>query len=652
MAGRIRLAVSRCAGLACALVCVTSTWAQSNPAAGKHFAVLVGVENYAHPSLREPPLKYSCDDVTSLAEVLRSSGYDVTLLSDDVGASNPELVPTRSNIESHIKSTLRGCGPQDTILLAFAGHGLQFAGQPDAYFCPQDARPFKDEMATLVSISSVYSELEKSFAGVKIILVDACRNDPDPARGRGVDADSAPPPPRGVAALFSCSSGQRAFEHDELKHGVFFHHVLQGLEGKAANGDGEVTFDSLSSHVRSQVPRDVARLVTGQRQFPNLKADLVGVPPVLARIEKARPIDKPRPEEPVPATGVPHPDAVAAKERGNVLLAKRELAEALTHYNEAVRIDPNYASPYVNRGSIFLAQGDHVRAMEEFNHAIALDPKLSSAFNNRGNLWKAKGDLDQALADYGEAHRLDPQNAIALNNRGFVRLLKEDFDVAIVDFTESIRLNPKTGETYLNRGGAWEGKGDFDKAILDFTEAIRLNPQSGRAFRNRGWAWMKKGNLDKALSDYTEAIRLEPQDKTAFVNRGNVLQSRGENDKAISDHTEAIRLDPQYHLAFHNRGVARLAKKEFDKAISDYTEAIRLNPQLAASFHDRGRAWYAKSNHDKAIADYSDAIRLDPKLAGALRDRAISYRAKGDRSKAEADDREASKLEEAARRNQ
>jgi uncharacterized caspase-like protein len=90
--------------------------------------------------------------------------------------------------------------------------------------------------------------MEKRFAGDKILLVDACRDDPDVGRGaRGIDADSAPSPPRGVASLFSCSAGQRAFESDALKHGVFFHYLLEGLRGSARDIDGEVTFESLSA---------------------------------------------------------------------------------------------------------------------------------------------------------------------------------------------------------------------------------------------------------------------------------------------------------------------------------------------------------------------------------------------------------------------
>lgn len=249
---------------------------------GGRYALLVGVEQYVHPKLT--PLKFSVDDVSSLADVLKESGYEVTLLTDETGKQDPSLAPTKSNFDTRLQRILTQCKTQaDKIILAFAGHGLQFEGQKDAYFCPQDARPFADESNTLISISKVYADLDRSFAGVKIVLVDACRNDPDPGRGRGIEADLIPPP-KGIATLFSCSSGERAFESDALKHGVFFHHVLEGLKGKAASANGDITFYGLTDHVCTAVPSTMTSLFPGKQQQPNFKADIAGTPPVLARI--------------------------------------------------------------------------------------------------------------------------------------------------------------------------------------------------------------------------------------------------------------------------------------------------------------------------------------------------------------------------------
>jgi formylglycine-generating enzyme required for sulfatase activity len=286
------------------LVSSAPVQAQQSPA-GKRYALLVGVQAYQHVKLREPnPLKYAVADVNELARVLKKSGYVVTLLTDETGRGDARLEPTRDNIERELQSLSQKVKEHDTLLVGLAGHGLQFTGKKDAYFCPIDARPFENQAFSLVSISKVYEQLDQSFAGVKVVLVDACRNDPDPTRGRGLDADAAPPPPKGVAVLFSCSAGEKALENDALQHGVFFHYVLEGLEGKAGDEAGEVTFEDLSKYVRKRVPAKVRELTEGRmRQSPNAKSDLAGEPPVLARISipAAKP-PRPAPDSP-PSTG-------------------------------------------------------------------------------------------------------------------------------------------------------------------------------------------------------------------------------------------------------------------------------------------------------------------------------------------------------------
>lgn len=261
----------RSLSLLVALLAASPLFAQA-----KKYALLVGVNKYEHAKLQA--LQFAVNDATELRDVLKENGYDTVLLTNDTLDK-----PTGETILKSVGAVLRKARAGDTVIFAFAGHGVQFEGDKDSYFCPIDARPFKDETKSLVSMGMVYAEMEKSFAGVKILLVDACRDDPDTGRGsRGIDADSAPRPPRGVAAFFSCSASQRAYEHPNLKHGIFFHHVLEGIRGKAKNSEDEVTFNSLVDYVGRSVERDVPKLIGGgAEQQPNQKADLKGRSPVL-----------------------------------------------------------------------------------------------------------------------------------------------------------------------------------------------------------------------------------------------------------------------------------------------------------------------------------------------------------------------------------
>lgn len=227
-----------------------------------------------------------------MAAVLRSHGYVVTVLSDEVGKVDDKLRPAKANIERELKAVMGKTRKGDLLLLAFTGHGVQFEDQKDCFFCPTDARPFKDRTDSLLSLTKVYEEMERSFAEMKVLLVDACRNDPS-LKGvkSGIDADSSPRPPQGVAALFSCRAGEMSREHDDLKHGVFFYHVLEGLRGAARNPKGNVTFAGLAAYVSEEVPDWVAKKIgEGAKQSPNLKADY-STEPVLLRAELPKQIE-------------------------------------------------------------------------------------------------------------------------------------------------------------------------------------------------------------------------------------------------------------------------------------------------------------------------------------------------------------------------
>ena len=145
------------------------------------------------------------------------------------------------------------------MVVALAGHGVQFQNDTASYFCASDAKV--NDKTTLISLDEIYKELDKSGAGLKLLLVDACRNDPlsDNSRVRStvrLESVTRPQkePPGGVMAPFSCSKGEKAFEHTSLRHGVFFYYVIEALSGKADyDKDENVVVDEISLFTRQRV---------------------------------------------------------------------------------------------------------------------------------------------------------------------------------------------------------------------------------------------------------------------------------------------------------------------------------------------------------------------------------------------------------------
>jgi hypothetical protein len=141
----------------------------------RRYALLVGVKSYKKDQFR--PLLYTETDVNALAEVFKGAGYKrVVLLTQEAAKADVDLLPTAANIREQLKSLLKDRTASHTVVVAFSGHGVQFKDEQEHFFCPMDADLTR--RATLISLKEVYDELRKCDARVKLLLVDACRNDP------------------------------------------------------------------------------------------------------------------------------------------------------------------------------------------------------------------------------------------------------------------------------------------------------------------------------------------------------------------------------------------------------------------------------------------------------------------------------------------
>ncbi len=240
----------------------------------KKYAVCVGVGKYDHDLLSNLPAAEK--DATALHNYLTTQEYQSVLL---VGQQ-----ATKAAIEAKLKSHLASFKRGDTIVVFFAGHGLQFEGKDDGYFCSVDAKPFLEKSDTMVSLNWIYEEMKQGYRGVKILLVDACRDNPNAARSvsknlksrGGVDSSVNLQPPGGLSAFFACSPGQRSFEGEQ--HGLFTQSLLEGLrDGKAADGRRRVTWDSLKAYVKERT--EELATARGTNQNPEERTGgLTGVP--------------------------------------------------------------------------------------------------------------------------------------------------------------------------------------------------------------------------------------------------------------------------------------------------------------------------------------------------------------------------------------
>ena len=164
--------------------------------------------------------------------------------------------------------------------------------------------------------------------------------------------------------------------------------------------------------------------------------------------------------------------AMAYAYRGGAYFGKNYYDLAIADYDQAIRLQPDFAIAYNGRGLAYATTGDRARAIADFDHAIRLQPDLAAAYFNRGTVYDAKGDHDRAITDFDHAIRLKPDEAEVYANRGNTYRVKGDYARAIADFGQAIRLEPDAALTYTYRGLAYAVTGDRERAISDFRTSL------------------------------------------------------------------------------------------------------------------------------------------------------------------------------------
>lgn len=192
--------------------------------AEERVALVIGNSDYQVAS----KLKNPTNDAAAMADALGQLGFKVARKTN----------VTITDFEKAVGDFGRSLGKGDVALFFFAGHGLQVKGENFLLPTEVDLTEEAQVARTCYKVDGVLDAMESAQAGLKIVILDSCRDNPLPrsfARSSKHGLAEIKNRPRGTIIAFSTAPGQTA-QDGKGRNSPYTKHLVAELTRRPAAG--------------------------------------------------------------------------------------------------------------------------------------------------------------------------------------------------------------------------------------------------------------------------------------------------------------------------------------------------------------------------------------------------------------------------------
>lgn len=237
--------------------------------------------------------------------------------------------------------------------------------------------------------------------------------------------------------------------------------------------------------------------------------------------------------------------------------------------------------PYLLLGASLYWSGKVDDAISEYNEALRLDPKNPLAYQLLGIASGWKGEVQEAQDYFLKANQLDPNKADTHMNLGSTYAVQHNWDKALEHFRSASELAPREPLYYYQLGTLYEELGRDALAEESFKKALHYFGSYEDAMLSLGTLYEKLNRPQEALKQYKRAVKTKPGDFVARLRYGFLLMQQGQVTEArqVIEQAFAITRFKQDGLALNAvyRASGQTAQA-FEKQIQDFKDSLERVP--------------------------------------------------------------------------
>jgi DNA-binding winged helix-turn-helix (wHTH) protein/TolB-like protein/cytochrome c-type biogenesis protein CcmH/NrfG len=249
--------------------------------------------------------------------------------------------------------------------------------------------------------------------------------------------------------------------------------------------------------------------------------------------------------------------------------------KAIGYFDEALRIDPNFALAYSGLADCYLFRSEQLPAKEamqkakdaavkaleidsslaeahtslakiqqfydwdwaaaesSFQRAIALNPNYHTAHHWYAQYLMDVGRQEEAFTEIHRARELEPFSLIINTDVGSLFQDARQYDQAIAAYRKVIEMDAGFARAHFELGRALEQKGLYEEALKEIQKAIELSGPSPRMLASMGYIYAVSGNPAKALEVIAQLNERARQTYVSPYHLAMIYAGLGKKDEAL-----------------------------------------------------------------------------------------------------------------------
>ena len=265
--------------------------------------------------------------------------------------------------------------------------------------------------------------------------------------------------------------------------------------------------------------------------------------------------------------------------KGNSLNALGHYEEAISCYEEVIRLLPTSATVWHNKGNSLHAIGRYQEAISSYDKAIDIDATIAATWNNKGLSLRAIKEYQGALNCYDKALALDQAYLPAWNNKAALIGKAGRFDQAIALLETALTLDARCVPAWTNKANYLSDLSRFQQALDCYETALAIAPNHAEAWYGMATTLDAMGKHGEANDAYERALSINPRYTDAWNNKGITLNRVGLHAEAANCYKRAIELEPMSPDLWYNKALTEEMAGLCNEALESYVRFLALSPQ-------------------------------------------------------------------------